>query len=267
MPVVLAGRPVGRRARSRGWRRATTRGSRRRSRTSSALGHERIAFFGGRPDYEHVQVREARWRAALAGGAGCAAGPVVHADDDAAARRRWRCCASEPTAVVCASDVLAMAVVAAARSRRARRARRRLRGRASTTRRWPRSRSPPLTSVRVDYAEFGEAAARALLAEIGGRAGAGVLAVGAGARRARVDGAGAVGCRRHGDRDPHRLRHLRAARASTAPGREPVYTDVGRGARLARRRGRASTCCTSRATAPGIRGSPTTSRTARTSRR
>src|SRR4051794_16330560 len=28
------------------------------------LGHERIGFLGGRPEFEHVRVREARWRAA-----------------------------------------------------------------------------------------------------------------------------------------------------------------------------------------------------------
>ena len=41
-----------------------------------SLGHERIGFLGGRPEYEHVQVREAAWRAALAA-AGLAPGPVA----------------------------------------------------------------------------------------------------------------------------------------------------------------------------------------------
>ena len=49
--------------------------------------------------------------------------------------------------------------------------------------------SPALTSVRVDYAEFGEAATQALLAAIGGEPRARVLAVGARAGRARLDGA------------------------------------------------------------------------------
>src|SRR4051812_47429868 len=47
----------------------------------AGLGHERIGFFGGRADFEHVQVRLARWRAALSA-AGLPAGPVVHADRD-----------------------------------------------------------------------------------------------------------------------------------------------------------------------------------------
>ena len=52
---------------------------------------------------------------------------------------------------------------------------------------------PPLTSVRVDYAEFGEAAAGALLAEIGGGGGERVLAVGAGARERASTGPPRVG--------------------------------------------------------------------------
>jgi LacI family repressor for deo operon, udp, cdd, tsx, nupC, and nupG len=127
-----------------------------------ALGHARIAFFGGPAAYEHVQVRLARWREAV----GAAAGAVVHARPEDAATAA-RAVLGDATAVVCTSDALAMAVVSAARelglgvpddvsvvgfddSPLAALA------------------SPALTSVRVDYAEFGAAAAGALLAGIAG---------------------------------------------------------------------------------------------------
>src|SRR4051812_49441333 len=45
------------------------------------LGHKRIAFFGGRADFEHVQVRLERWRAALQA-VGLEDGPIVHANAD-----------------------------------------------------------------------------------------------------------------------------------------------------------------------------------------
>jgi DNA-binding LacI/PurR family transcriptional regulator len=129
------------------------------------LGHERIGFLGGPAEYEHVQVRLARWREA----AGEAAGRAVHARPEhvAAAARAVLAGAPALTAVVCTSDPLAMAVVAAAREA----------GLAV-----PQDlsvagfddsplaalASPALTSVRVDYGEFGAAAAAALLAAIAG---------------------------------------------------------------------------------------------------
>jgi DNA-binding LacI/PurR family transcriptional regulator len=127
------------------------------------LGHERIAFLGGPQEYEHVQVRLNRWRAAV----GDAAGEVAHAHpgEEAAAARRLL--AGPATAVVCGSDALAMAVVAEARE---------------LGLDVPRDVSvtgfddsplaalaaPALTSVRVDYAEFGAAATAVLLAAIAG---------------------------------------------------------------------------------------------------
>jgi DNA-binding LacI/PurR family transcriptional regulator len=124
------------------------------------LGHERIGFLGGRAELEHVGVREASWRAAMAA-AGLAAGPVAHADGVAALLRR------QPTAVVCASDVLALSVLLAARA-----AGLEVPGELSVIgfddSPLAALASPALTSVRVDYAEFGEAAATALLAQIGG---------------------------------------------------------------------------------------------------
>jgi DNA-binding LacI/PurR family transcriptional regulator len=130
-----------------------------------SLGHERIGFLGGGETYEHVQRRLSRWREAVRA-AGLPFGPVVHAagHGNAAAGAVLD---DGPTAVACTSDTLALALVAAARAR----------GLAV-----PEDlsvigfddsvmaalSSPALTSVRVDYAEFGAAAAAALLARIDG---------------------------------------------------------------------------------------------------
>ena len=80
---------------------------------------------------------------------------------------RSRCLREEPTAVVCASDVLALAVLIAARSLGLE-----VPGDVSVIgfddSPLAALASPELTSVRVDYAEFGEAATAALLARIGG---------------------------------------------------------------------------------------------------
>jgi LacI family repressor for deo operon, udp, cdd, tsx, nupC, and nupG len=128
------------------------------------LGHERIAFVGGLAKHEHVQARLTCWRTTLAA-AGLEPGPIAHAEPSGVAAER--ALEERPTAVACTSDMLALAVVAAARER----------GLAvpcelSVTgfddSPLAALSSPPLTSVRVDYAEFGEAAAAALLAAIGG---------------------------------------------------------------------------------------------------
>lgn len=164
VPVVLAGRPAG--ACPFQW--VETRheeGLHAPVEHLAALGHERIAFFGGRADLEHVQVRTERWREAIEA-AGVEEGLVVHADDDELAAAADVLLSVAPTAVVCASDVHALAVVVAARARGLD---------------VPRDVSvtgfddsplaalaaPGLTSVRVDYGEFGEAVAGALLAAIG----------------------------------------------------------------------------------------------------
>jgi LacI family transcriptional regulator, repressor for deo operon, udp, cdd, tsx, nupC, and nupG len=150
------------------------------------LGHERIAFLGGSRDHEHVQARLDRWQAA----AGTAAGLVVHARNEAVAEaarevlgvaggpdacrrgipRRGGGLDAElepPTAVVCTSDALALAVVGAARE-----AGLSVPGDVSIVgfddSPLAALASPALTSVRVDYAEFGAAAASALLAAING---------------------------------------------------------------------------------------------------
>jgi LacI family transcriptional regulator, repressor for deo operon, udp, cdd, tsx, nupC, and nupG len=132
------------------------------------LGHERIAFLGGSAEHEHVRARRARWRAT----AGPAAGPEEYAtiapaappDASAAARRLL---AAGASAVVCASDSLALPVL-----REARAAGLDVPGDVSVVgfddSPLAALASPALSSVRVDYAEFGAAAAAALLAAIAG---------------------------------------------------------------------------------------------------
>src|SRR3954447_16691566 len=80
MPVVLAGRAVG----PCPFPCVETRhaeGIAAPVEHLAGLGHERIGFFGGRPDFEHVRVRLERWRQALAAH-GLAEGPVGHVDGD-----------------------------------------------------------------------------------------------------------------------------------------------------------------------------------------
>jgi DNA-binding LacI/PurR family transcriptional regulator len=134
-----------------------------------ALGHEHVGFVGGPSRFEHVQTRLRVWRDTLVA-AGLEPGPVAHAEPGAAAgaasegllaaRRR-------PTAIVYGSDVLAAAGLAAARARGID-----VPGELSITgfddSPLAALAAPPLTSVRVDYAQFGEAAAAALLAAIAG---------------------------------------------------------------------------------------------------
>jgi DNA-binding LacI/PurR family transcriptional regulator len=111
-----------------------------------------------------VREREACWRAALVR-AGLPAGPRVHAGDDLRAAA-LALLDEGPTAIVCASDVLALVAGLAAGSRGLG-----VPGDVSITgfddSPLAALASPALTSVRVDYAEFGEAATGALLAQIG----------------------------------------------------------------------------------------------------
>ena len=164
LPVVIAGRPVD----DTGFPWVETehdRGVTAAVEHLVGLGHERIAFLGGSETYEHVQRRLARWREALSR-AGLEPGTVAFAGTDLAGGAA-AALEGEPTAVVCASDTLAMAVLAAAGER----------GLAvphdlSVTgfddSPLAALSSPALTSVRVDYGEFGAAATAALLAGING---------------------------------------------------------------------------------------------------
>ncbi|HET6550901.1 MAG TPA: LacI family DNA-binding transcriptional regulator [Solirubrobacter sp.] len=164
VPVVLAGRPAG----ECPFPWVETRhaeGIAAPVEHLAELGHERIGFLGGREEFEHVREREACWRGALAA-AGLPIGPRVHAAEDLRAAA-LALLDEGPTAIVCASDVLAMAAVLAAGSRGLG-----VPADVSITgfddSPLAALASPALTSVRVDYAEFGEAATGALLAQIGG---------------------------------------------------------------------------------------------------
>jgi DNA-binding LacI/PurR family transcriptional regulator len=129
------------------------------------IGHQRIAFLGGHRAYEHVQRRLARWREAVIA-AGLDPGPVAFADGDLGAAIS-RVLNADATAVVCTSDTLALALVSAARTREIS-----VPDDLSVTgfddSLLAALSSPALTSVRVDYAEFGSAAAAALLAVLNG---------------------------------------------------------------------------------------------------
>ncbi len=122
-----------------------------------ALGHRRIGFCGSSERLEHVQARLRVWREALEG-AGLEPGPVAYGDPGALL-------GEDVTAIVHASDMLAAAALAAARERGID-----VPGELSITgfddSPLAALASPPLTSVRIDYAQFGEAAAAALLASI-----------------------------------------------------------------------------------------------------
>lgn len=165
MPVVLAGRP----AEASPFPSVETRHEEGIAPAVAhlvALGHERIALLAGKASYEHIRVRESAWREALAA-AGLPPGPVAFNSDDPS-EPALALLRGEPTAIMCTSDALAIEAVATARrlgisvpdevsivgfddSALA----------ALST--------PALTTVRVDYADFGEAAARALLASISGQ--------------------------------------------------------------------------------------------------
>jgi DNA-binding LacI/PurR family transcriptional regulator len=123
------------------------------------LGHRRIGFCGSSERFEHIQARLQVWRETLEG-AGLEPGPVAFGDPRPLLDE-------DVTAIVHASDVLAAGGLAAARERGID-----VPGELSLTgfddSPLAALASPPLTSVRIDYAQFGEAAAAALLAAIAG---------------------------------------------------------------------------------------------------
>jgi LacI family transcriptional regulator, repressor for deo operon, udp, cdd, tsx, nupC, and nupG len=158
LPAVVAGRPAG----PCPFPALETRHAEGLAAATAHLverGHERIGFLGGRARYEFEQARLEAWRVELAR-AGQEPGPVAFGDPAAALAER-------PTALVCTSDALAAVALAAARERGLA-----VPGELAITGFDDSSlaalSSPPLTSVRIDYAQFGEAAAAALLAAIAG---------------------------------------------------------------------------------------------------
>jgi LacI family repressor for deo operon, udp, cdd, tsx, nupC, and nupG len=135
-----------------------------------ALGHRSVAFIGGDPTYEYVATRRNVWMTTLrhAGLEPGLSASVVPEDTAAqAATERVLQATVRPTAIVYTSDMLALAGVGVARKLKLD-----VPGDVSITGfdDSPVSAlsSPPLTTVRVDYAGFGEAAAAMLLAEIDG---------------------------------------------------------------------------------------------------
>ena len=158
LPVVVAGRPPG----PCPFPALETRHAEGMAAATAHLverGHERIGFLGGLARYEFEQARLGAWRAEL-GRAGLQPGPVCFGDPAAAV-------ATGVTALVCTSDVLAAGALAEARARGLS-----VPGDLALAGFDDSSlaalSSPPLTSVRIDYAQFGEAAATTLLAAIAG---------------------------------------------------------------------------------------------------
>src|SRR5215207_896059 len=135
-------------------------------------GHSAVGFIGGDPAYEHVAARRWVWmetmrRAGLEPGLSAS---VVPEDPAArAATARLLQAAHSPTAIVYTSDVLALAGLGVAHELGLA-----VPGDVSIAgfddSPLASLSAPQLTTVRVDYAGFGEAAAALLLSEIDGAA-------------------------------------------------------------------------------------------------
>jgi DNA-binding LacI/PurR family transcriptional regulator len=134
----------------------------------AGLGHRRIGFFGESANYEWVQRRRTRYEEALQA-AGLAPGPSAFVEGGEPAGAAQALVEQDATAVVCSSDVLALNLVAAA-LRRGLAVPDDLSVTGFDDSPLAALASPPLTSVRVDYLEFGAAAAALLLAAAGGDA-------------------------------------------------------------------------------------------------
>jgi DNA-binding LacI/PurR family transcriptional regulator len=133
-----------------------------------ALGHRRIGFVGGFESNEHVRARRRVWKATLRK-AGLEAGPAACADaadpTGAAAAAAVLLDPFGVTAIVCTTDALAMTAIAVAREH----------GRSvpeslsiTGLDDSPLATPSGLTTVRIDYAGLGEAAAAHLMALIDG---------------------------------------------------------------------------------------------------
>jgi LacI family transcriptional regulator, repressor for deo operon, udp, cdd, tsx, nupC, and nupG len=158
LPVVVAGRPAG----PSPFPSLETRHAEGLAAATAHLierGHERIGFLGGVERREFEQARLQAWRAELER-AGLEPGPVAFGDPAGLL-------AARPTALVCTSDARAAAALAHARGLGIS-----VPGELAITGFDDSSlaafSAPPLTTVRIDYAQFGEAAAATLLAAIAG---------------------------------------------------------------------------------------------------
>jgi LacI family transcriptional regulator, repressor for deo operon, udp, cdd, tsx, nupC, and nupG len=169
LPTAVAGRPIGQ-CPFPALETQHAEGMARLVEHLIALGHRSVAFIGGDPNYEYVATRRNVWMDTLrhAGLEPGLSASVVPEDTAAqAATARVLQARARPTAIVYTSDMLALAGAGVARK---------------LGLDVPRDvsitgfddspvsavSSPPLTTVRVDYAGFGEAAAALLLAEIEG---------------------------------------------------------------------------------------------------
>jgi DNA-binding LacI/PurR family transcriptional regulator len=169
LPTVVAGRPVG----DCPFPALETRHAEGVAKVVNhlvALGHRSVAFVGGDPSFEYVASRRSAWMKALRDAGlepGLSASVVPEDAAGLAATQRVLQSEVRPSAIVYTSDMLALAGAGVARKLKLQ---------------IPSDLSivgfddspvaalsaPPLTTVRVDYAGFGEAAAALLLAEIDG---------------------------------------------------------------------------------------------------
>jgi DNA-binding LacI/PurR family transcriptional regulator len=169
LPAVVAGRPMG----DCPFPAVETRHAEGMAKAVDhlvALGHRSVGFIGGDPSFEYVASRRTVWIKALREAGlepGLSASLVPEDTAGLAATERLLESDVRPTAIVYTSDMLALAGATVARKLKLH---------------IPRDLSivgfddspvaalsaPPLTTVRVDYAGFGEAVAATLLAAIDG---------------------------------------------------------------------------------------------------
>ncbi len=134
------------------------------------LGHRRIAHVGGPRRYLHVDSRRRQWATALAA-AGLPPGPFLEADFTAAGGARATAQLLQapplPTAILYANDLMAAAGMAEV-SRRGLRVPHDLSIIGFDDSELSAYLHPPLTTIRTDAFGWGQAAAKALLAQLAG---------------------------------------------------------------------------------------------------
>lgn len=134
------------------------------------LGHRRIAHVGGPKEYLHAENRRRQWADALAA-AGLSSGTHIEADFTAAGGARATAelldGANPPTAILFASDLMAMAGMAEAH-RRGIRIPDELSVVGFDDSELSAHLHPPLTTVRTDAFGWGQAAAKSLMSHLAG---------------------------------------------------------------------------------------------------